>query len=141
GRSWTPSAPEAYHQWSCQADGLGHSGSGTEDGGCRACRDSAMTARPGPPDDLLAAALEAAPASIVLCDRDLRIVGVNRAAAHIPELRPAPIGSPLAEALPDRRGALATAVEQAFAGETSHRVEIDGHTGGRRLTVRVFPVP
>jgi len=100
-----------------------------------------MTAHPGPPDDLLAAALEAAPAGIVLCDRDLRIVGVNRAAAHIPELRPAPIGSPLAEALPDRRGALATAVEQAFAGETSHRVEIDGHTGGRRLTVRVFPVP
>ena len=100
-----------------------------------------MTAHPEPPDDLLAAALEAAPAGIVLCDRDLRIVGVNRAAAHIPELRPAPIGSPLAEALPDRRGALATAVEQAFAGETSHRVEIDGHTGGRRLTIRVFPVP
>jgi len=100
-----------------------------------------MNAHPEPPDDLLAAALEAAPAGIVLCDRDLRIVGVNRAAAHIPELRPAPIGSPLAEALPDRRGALATAVEQAFAGETSHRVEIDGHTGGRRLTVRVFPVP
>jgi len=100
-----------------------------------------MTAHPEPPHDLLAAALEATPAGIVLCDRDLRIVGVNRAAAHIPELRPAPIGSPLAEALPDRRGALATAVEQAFAGETSRRVEIDGHTGGRRLTVRVFPVP
>ena len=100
-----------------------------------------MTAHPEPPEDLLAAALEAAPAGIVLCDRDQRIVGVNRAAAHIPELRPAPIGSPLAEALPDRRGALATAVEQAFAGETSHRLEIDGHAGGRRLTVRVFPVP
>ena len=100
-----------------------------------------MTAHPEPPDDLLAAALEAAPAGIVLCDRDLRIVGVNRAAAHIPELRPAPIGSPLAEALPDRRGALATAIEQTFAGETSRRVEIDGHGEGRRLTVRVFPVP
>jgi PAS domain S-box-containing protein len=99
-----------------------------------------MTAHPEPPDDLLAAALEAAPAGIVLCDRDLRIVGVNRAAAHIPELRPAPIGSPLAEALPDRRGALATAVERAFAGETSHSVEIDRHAGARRLTVRVFPV-
>jgi len=100
-----------------------------------------MTAHPEPPDDLLAAALEAAPAGIVLCDRDLRIVGVNRAAAHIPELRPAPIGSPLAEALPDRRGVLTSAIEQAFAGETSHPVEIDGHAGGRRLTVRVFPVP
>jgi PAS domain S-box-containing protein len=100
-----------------------------------------MTTHAEPPDDLLAAALEAAPAAIVLCDRDLRIVGVNRAATHIPELRPAPIGSPLAEALPDRRGALATAIGQAFAGETSRRVEIDGQGDGRRLTVRVFPVP
>ena len=31
------------------------------------------------PDDLLAAALDAAPTGIVLWDRDLRIVAVNRA--------------------------------------------------------------
>ena len=51
-----------------------------------ACSGGEMTGRRfEPPDGLFAAALDATPSGIVLCDRDLRIVGANRAAERIPD--------------------------------------------------------
>jgi PAS domain S-box-containing protein len=104
-------------------------------------RDAGIT-RPGAPADvLLAAALEAAPSAIVLCDRDLRIVGVNKAAERLLGTHTGQVGSTLADALPDVASGVANAIEHAFQdGETSGELEI-GHGNGRpRLTVRVFPV-
>jgi PAS domain S-box-containing protein len=114
---------------------------GTEDGNGEACGDAGVTGRHDPPDVLLAAALEAAPNGIVLCDRDLRIVGMNHAAEQLSGLQAAQIGSPLVDALPDVAGQVTDAIERAFGtGETSQELEIrsDGDRPG--LTVRVFPV-
>jgi PAS domain S-box-containing protein len=108
-----------------------------------ACSGDGVTGRRfGPPDDLLAAALDAAPSGIVLCDRDLRIVGVNRAAERYSAMRPARVGSALADALPDVPPSVTEAIERAFAtGRTSDDLEIREGTDGRRgLTIRVFPV-
>ncbi len=94
-----------------------------------------------PPDGLFAAALDAAPSGIVLCDRDLRIVGANRAAERIPTMRPARVGATLTDALPDVPRSVTEAIERAFeTGETSDDLEIRKRTGGRGLTVRVFAV-
>ena len=94
-----------------------------------------------PSHDLLAAALDATPSGIVLCDRDLRIVGAKRAAELHAALRPARIGSALADALPGMPPSVTDAIELAFeTGRTSDGLEIREPTGRRRLTVRVFPV-
>jgi PAS domain S-box-containing protein len=93
------------------------------------------------PEVLLLAALDAIPNGILLCDRDLRIVGANPAAEQLSGVGAAQIGSPLGDALPDVAGAVANAIEQAFrAGETSGEVDIQGTEGRPGLTVRVFPV-
>jgi PAS domain S-box-containing protein len=108
-----------------------------------ACSGGGVTGRRfEPPDDLLAAALDAAPSGIVLCDRDLRIVGANRAAERHSAMRPAPIGSALADALPDVPASVTEAIERAFeTGQSSDDLEIrEGTGGGRGLTIRVFPV-
>ena len=74
-----------------------------------------MTSGHDPPEALLAAALDAAPSGIVLCDRDLRIVGVNPAAEQLSGVGPAQIGSALADAMPDVAGGVADAIDQAFS--------------------------
>jgi PAS domain S-box-containing protein len=89
------------------------------------------------PEELLAAALDATPSGIVLCDRELRVVGANRAAERIVS-HPLPIGAPLSDALPGVSAALTDAIEHAFVdGEESEGLEIADPPG---LTVRVFPV-
>ena len=94
-----------------------------------------------PSHDLLAAALDAAPSGILLCDRDLRIVGANRAAVRHSAVRTASIGSALADALPDMPTSVTEAIARAFEiGQTSDDLEIRERTGPRRLTLRVFPV-
>jgi PAS domain S-box-containing protein len=113
---------------------------GTKQGYGAACREARMIERRDPAV-LLAAALEAAPSGIVLCDRDLRIVGVNQAAERLSGVRAAQIGSALAQALPDVAGGVAQAIEIAFRdGETSGELEIGGGGGRPRLTARVFPI-
>jgi PAS domain S-box-containing protein len=110
---------------------------GMQDGDHRAM-GVAMTDDGRSPKELLAAALHATPTAIVLCDRDLRVVGANRAAERI-VARPVQIGAALSDALPGAREALSDAIEDAFArGESSDGVELAGRPG---LTVRVFPVP
>jgi PAS domain S-box-containing protein len=107
-------------------------------------RDGGVTGRrlgPEPSDDLLAAALAAAPNGIVLCNRDLRIVGANRAVERLPALGPAPVGAALADVLPAVPSSLTKAIKRAFeTGQTSDDLEIRERTGTRGLTVRVFPV-
>ena len=99
-----------------------------------------MTGRRDSSEVLLAAALEAAPSGIVLCDRDLRIVGVNPAAERLSGVRAGQVGSALVDALPDVTGDVVRAIEHAFEdGETSGELEIR-RDGGHRLTARVFPV-
>lgn len=100
-----------------------------------------MTGGPYPPEALLAAALVATPNGIVLCDRDLRIVGVNPAAEQLCGVGPAQIGSALADAMPNVADGAADAIDQAFsAGETSGELDVRRAGGQPGLTVRVFPV-
>ena len=100
-----------------------------------------MTSGHDPPEVLLAAALQAAPSGLLLCDRNLRIVGANPAAEQLSGVGPAQIGSALADALPDTTGGVADAIDQAFsAGETSGELDVRGAGGHPGLTVRVFPV-
>ncbi|HSD02039.1 MAG TPA: PAS domain-containing protein, partial [Gaiellales bacterium] len=92
---------------------------------------------PSLPDDLLAAALDATPSGIVLCDRELRVIGANRAAERM-AAHPALVGAPLADALPGVPETLTHAIEHAFeGGQPSDGLEIADRPG---LTVRVFPV-
>jgi PAS domain-containing protein len=108
-----------------------------------ACSDGGVTVRRFEPAlDLLAAALDAAPSGIVLFDRDLRIVGANRAAERHSATRPVRVGSALADALPDVPASVTEAIERAFeTGQSSGDLEIRGRSGGGAgLTIRVFPV-
>jgi PAS domain S-box-containing protein len=100
-----------------------------------------LTRRCQPSDSLLAAALDAAPSAMLLCDRALRIVGVNRAAERIPAMRSVEVGARLADALPEVPGRVADAIEHTFAtGETSGGLEVRERPGDPGLTVRIFPV-
>jgi PAS domain S-box-containing protein len=106
-------------------------------GGASRCLQRAAMTHRRLPDELLAAALDATPSGIVLCDRELRVVGANRAAERM-AAQPALVGASLSDALPGVPVALTDAIERAFArGEPSDGVEIAERPG---LTVRVFPV-
>jgi PAS domain S-box-containing protein len=92
------------------------------------------------PDDLLAAALDAAPTGIVLWDRDLRIVAVNRAAERTSRLRREHVGLRLADAFPDASSEVVTAIERAFeTGEAAQALELPDQSG-RRFAIDVYPV-
>ena len=92
------------------------------------------------PDDLLAAALDAAPTAIVLWDRDLRIVAVNRAAERTSRLRREHVGLRLADAFPDASSEVVTAIERAFeTGEAAQGLELPDQSG-RRFAIDVYPV-
>jgi PAS domain S-box-containing protein len=94
-----------------------------------------------PPDDLLAAALDAAPSGIVLWDPELRIVAVNRAAERISRIRRAHLGVRLADAFPEASPEVVEAFERAFkTGDGSHDLEVPDGESGRRFTIDVFPV-
>ena len=89
------------------------------------------------PDDLLAAALDAAPTGIILWDRDLRIVAVNRAAEGTSRLRREHLGLRLADAFPDASSEVVTAIERAFeTGEASQGLEAPDQSG-RRFAIDV----
>ena len=96
-----------------------------------------MTGDGRSPEELLAAALDATPSGIVLCDRELRVVGANRAAERIVS-HSLPIGAPLSDALPGVSEVLTNAIEHVFVhGEDSEDLQIADRPG---LTVRIFPV-
>ena len=72
-----------------------------------------MTSDGRSPEELLAAALDATPSGIVLCDRELRVVGANRAAERIVS-HSLPIGAPLSDALPGVSEVLTDAIAHVF---------------------------
>ena len=89
---------------------------------------------------VLAAVLDAAPLGMVLYDRELRIVRVNRAVERIGTIRSEHVGMRLLDAIPGVSPAIVAAVEQVLAGgEPVVGMESNG-VDGRTYLLTMFPV-
>ena len=89
---------------------------------------------------VLGAVLDASPLGMVLYDRDLRIVRLNRAVEHLGKLGARHVGMRLPEAIPDVSEQVVTAIRGVFAsGEPVVGMETTGVDGGSYL-LTMFPV-
>jgi PAS domain S-box-containing protein len=91
-------------------------------------------------ESVLGAVLEATPLGVVLYDRELRIVRVNRAVERLGRIRPEHIGMRLTDAVPDADpGVIATVREVFTTGRSVVAMEVPGRNGEAYL-MSVFPV-
>jgi PAS domain S-box-containing protein len=91
-------------------------------------------------DALLGAILDATPLGVVLYDRDLRIVRVNRAVERLGHIRPEQIGMRLEDAAPDADPRVSKTIRDVFAtGRSVVAMELPGRDGEVYL-VSIFPV-
>ncbi len=89
---------------------------------------------------VLGAVLDASPLGMVLYDRDLRIVRLNRAVEHLGKLGARHVGMRLPEAIPDVSEHVVAAIRGVFAtGEPVVGMETTGVDGGSYL-LTMFPV-
>jgi signal transduction histidine kinase len=89
---------------------------------------------------LLGAVLDAAPLGVVLYDRELRIVRVNRAVERLGTILPRHIGRRLTEAIPDVDPEVVAAIERVFeTGDPVVGMPATGIDGGSYL-VTMFPI-
>jgi PAS domain S-box-containing protein len=90
--------------------------------------------------DVLGAILDATPLGVVLYDRDLRIVRVNRAVERLGQIRPEHIGMRLEEAVPDADPQVLNAIRGVFVtGRSVVAMEATGRNGDTYL-MSMFPV-
>jgi PAS domain S-box-containing protein len=90
--------------------------------------------------DVLGAILDATPLGVVLYDRDLRIVRVNRAVERLGRIRPEHNGMGLDEAVPDADTQVINAIREVFAtGRSIVAMEAAGRNGDTYL-MSMFPV-
>jgi signal transduction histidine kinase len=90
--------------------------------------------------DLLTALLDAAPQGLVIYDRDLRIVRLNRASERIGTVGAKDVGRLLRDAVPDAPAANVAAIESVFAtGEPVVGMPTTG-VDGRSYLLTVFPI-
>jgi PAS domain S-box-containing protein len=81
-------------------------------------------------ESLLGAVLEATPLGVVVYDRELRIVRVNRAVERLGRIRPEHIGMRLADAVPDADPSVIATVTEVFAtGRPVVAMEVPGRDG------------
>jgi PAS domain S-box-containing protein len=91
-------------------------------------------------ESVLGAVLEATPLGVVLYDRELRIVRVNRAVERLGRIRPEHIGMRLTDAVRDADpGVIATVREVFTTGRPVVAMEVPGRNGDAYL-MSVFPV-
>jgi PAS domain S-box-containing protein len=91
-------------------------------------------------EGLLGAILDATPLGVVLYDRDLRIVRVNRAVERLGRIRPEQIGMRIEEAAPDADPRVPDTIRDVFAtGRSVVAMEVPGRDGEVYL-VSIFPV-
>ena len=89
---------------------------------------------------VLGAVLDASPLGMVLYDRDLRIVRLNRAVEHLGKLGARHVGMRLPEAIPDVSEHVVAAIRGVFAtGEPVVGMETTG-VDGRSYLLTMFPV-
>jgi PAS domain S-box-containing protein len=85
-------------------------------------------------ETVLGAVLEATPLGIVLYDRELRIVRVNRAVERLGRIRPEHIGARLTDAVPDADPGVVAAIREVFAtGRSIIAMEVPGRNGDSYL--------
>ncbi|HEY3766134.1 MAG TPA: PAS domain-containing protein [Gaiellales bacterium] len=90
--------------------------------------------------DVLGAVLDAAPLGMVVYDRNLRIVRLNRAVENIGALGARDVGKRLQDVVPDVAGATVEAIERVFqTGEPVVGMETVGLDGGAYL-LTIFPI-
>jgi len=93
-----------------------------------------------PDDEFLGAILDATPLGVVLYDRDLRIVRVNRAVERLGRIRPEHIGMRLEDAAPDADPGVPATIREVFESRRSViAMELPGRDGDVYL-VSLFPV-
>jgi PAS domain S-box-containing protein len=98
-------------------------------------RDSAAS----PDERVLGAILEATPLGVVIYDRALRIVRVNRAVERLGRIRPEHIGMRLTDAVPDADPRVSAAIHEVFeTGEPVTGLEVG--RGGDTYLMTMFPV-
>jgi len=85
-------------------------------------------------ESVLGAVLEATPLGVVLYDRELRIVRVNRTVERLGRIRPEHIGTRLTDAVPDADPSVVAAIREVFAtGRPVVAMEVPGRSGDTYL--------
>jgi len=101
---------------------------------------TAVSDAASPHETVLGAILEATPLGVVLYDRDVRIVRVNRAVERIGRVRPEHIGMRLVDAVPDADPDVLAAIAGVFqTGEPVVAMEVAGRDDDSYL-MTMFPV-
>jgi len=101
---------------------------------------TAVSDAASPHETVLGAILEATPLGVVLYDRDIRIVRVNRAVERIGRVRPEHIGMRLVDAVPDADPDVLAAIAGVFqTGEPVVAMEVAGRDDDSYL-MTMFPV-
>lgn len=94
----------------------------------------------GPHESILGAILEATPLGVVIYDRELRIVRVNRAVERLGHIRPEHIGMRLIDAVPDADPGILAAIAGVFeTGQPVVAMEVAGRNDDSYL-MTMFPV-
>ncbi len=92
-----------------------------------------------PDERVLGAILEATPLGLVMYDRELRIVRVNRAVERLGRLRPEHIGMRLTDAVPDADPRVSAAIREVFeTGEAITGLEVGRDDDTYLMTL--FPI-
>jgi len=90
--------------------------------------------------DVLSAVLDAAPQGLVVYDRDLRIVRLNRASERLGTVGPKDVGRRLRDVVPDAPEANVAAVERVLAtGDPVVGMQTTG-VDGRSYLLTIFPI-
>ena len=101
---------------------------------------TAVSDAASPHETVLGAILEATPLGVVLYDRHMRIVRVNRAAERVGRIRPEHIGMLLVDAVPDADPDVLAAIAGVFqTGEPVVAMEVAGRDDDSYL-MTMFPV-
>jgi PAS domain S-box-containing protein len=89
---------------------------------------------------VLGAVVDASPLGMVVYDRELRIVRVNRAVERTGRIGPMHIGKRLTDAFPDAPEALVHGIRRVIrSGEAVVNLEVEAPTGGAYL-ITLFPI-
>jgi PAS domain S-box-containing protein len=101
---------------------------------------TAVSDAANPDETVLGAILEATPLGVVLYDRNIRIVRVNRAVERLGRLRPEHIGMRLLDAVPDADPDVLAAIAGVFeTGEPVVAMEVAGRDDDSYL-MTMFPI-